>query len=172
MPLYRRGSKPFERYAVERRSLRFRRPGSSVALCSPKTKSNTPATARTSLDLELDLQAQHTRLEMLNNELDRLRELKQRLEVAKERGDTEVAAYLLEDENFQRLMADAESRAASKTPEERKVEKMLRKSPEAEGCQQTEDAASDGDRKGPSERTDVEDHRFSYVVDRELGVEV
>ncbi|VEN33522.1 unnamed protein product, partial [Callosobruchus maculatus] len=203
MPLYRRGSKPFERYAVERRSLRFRRPGSSVALCSTKTKSNTPATARTSLDLELDLQAQHTRLEMLNSELDRLRELKQRLEVAKERGDTEVAAYLLEDEHFQRLMADAESRAASKTPEERKVEKMLRKvskeiyklrkskagngkpdlisfkekmafftrpsttvpylSPGAEGGQQTDDAASDGDRKGPS---------FSYVVDRELGVEV
>ncbi|CAH1973861.1 unnamed protein product [Acanthoscelides obtectus] len=127
MPLYRRGSKPFERHAVERRSLRFRRPGSSVQLCSTKAKSNAPATARTSLDLELDLQAQHTRLEMLNSELDRLRELKQRLEEAKERGDTEVAAYLLEDEQFQRLMAHAESRAASKTPEERKVEKMLRK---------------------------------------------
>ncbi|XP_050297590.1 protein kibra isoform X2 [Anthonomus grandis grandis] len=125
MPLYRRGSKPFERHAVERRSLRFRRPSCSMAQLSNIGKSHTqiPQTPRTSIDLELDLQAQHTRLEMLNSEVVRLRELKQRLEVAKEQGDTEVAAVLLENQQFQSLLAYAEKT----TPDEKRVEKMLRK---------------------------------------------
>ncbi|CAH1235969.1 unnamed protein product [Diabrotica balteata] len=128
MPLYRRGGKPFERHAVERRSLRFRRPsGSMAALSTPKTHTHHPTTARTSIDLELDLQAQHTRLDKLNSELGRLRELKERLEVAKEQGDTELAGYLLEDRQFQNLIAQAESCKANKTVEEKKVEKMLRK---------------------------------------------
>lgn len=126
MPLYRRGSKPFERHAVERRSLRFRRPSCSMAqLSTSKSQSHIPQTPRTSIDLELDLQAQHARLEMINAELLRLRELKQRLEVAKEQGDTELATYLLENPQFQNLMAQADR--TSRTPEEKKVEKMLRK---------------------------------------------
>lgn len=126
MPLYRRGSKPFERHAVERRSLRFRRPSCSMAqLSTSKSQSHIPQTPRTSIDLELDLQAQHTRLEMLNSELLRLRGLKQRLEVAKEQGDTELASFLLENQQFQTLFAQAEK--TSKTPDEKKVEKMLRK---------------------------------------------
>lgn len=64
---------------------------------------------------------------MLNSELGRLRQLKERLERAKERGDTELAAWLLEDRQFQNLMAQAESCRTQKTAEERKVEKMLRK---------------------------------------------
>ncbi|XP_030758332.1 protein kibra isoform X1 [Sitophilus oryzae] len=124
MPLYRRGSKPFERYAVERRSLRFRRP-SMAQLTTSKSHSHIPQTPRTSIDLELDLQAQHTRLDMLGSELLRLRELKQRLELAKEQGDSELAAYLLENQQFQNLMAQAEK--TTRTPEEKKVEKMLRK---------------------------------------------
>lgn len=128
MPLYRRGAKPFERHAVERRSLRFRRQsGSMAALSGAKTSSHLPTTARTSIDLELDLQAQHTRLDILNSDLTRLRELKQRLEFAKEHGDSELATYLLEDQQFQNLMAQAESWRTSKTAEEKKVEKMLRK---------------------------------------------
>ncbi|KAG5886982.1 hypothetical protein JTB14_006623 [Gonioctena quinquepunctata] len=128
MPLYRRGSKPFERHAVERRSLRFRRQsGSMAALSTSKSQMHLPTTARTSIDLELDLQAQHTRLDKLNSELLRLRELKQRLETAKEQGDTELASYLLEDQQFQNLIAQAESSRISRTPEEKKVEKMLRK---------------------------------------------
>ncbi|KAJ3658274.1 hypothetical protein Zmor_010024 [Zophobas morio] len=122
MPLYRRGGKPFERNAIERRSLRFRR--QSVA-ARPQTHMTT--TARTSLDLELDLQAQHTRLDLLHSELLRLRELKAKLEEAKEKGDTEMATYLLEDERIQNLIAHAESFRSSKSPEEKKVEKMLKK---------------------------------------------
>ncbi|XP_076273959.1 WW and C2 domain containing protein kibra isoform X1 [Rhynchophorus ferrugineus] len=124
MPLYRRGSKPFERHAIERRSLRYRK-SSMGQLTTSKSHTHIPQTPRTSIDLELDLQAQHTRLDMLNMELLRLRELKQRLEVAKEQGDSELATYLLENQQFQNLMAQAEK--TTKTPEEKKVEKMLRK---------------------------------------------
>ncbi|KAL3266677.1 hypothetical protein HHI36_010839 [Cryptolaemus montrouzieri] len=128
MPLYRRGGKPFERNAVERRSLRFRRgPGSMAILSTSKSHSHLPTTARTSLDLELDRQAQHTRLEMLNNEVSRLKDLKSRLEHAKEKGDSELASYLLEDQQFQNMISQAESCKASRTEEEKKVEKMLRR---------------------------------------------
>ncbi|XP_048526075.1 protein kibra isoform X1 [Dendroctonus ponderosae] len=126
MPLYRRGSKPFERHAVERRSLRYRRPSCSMAqLSTSKSQSHIPQTPRTSIDLELDLQAQHTRLETLTSEVLRLRELKQRLEVAKEQGNTEFTAFMLENQQFQSLVAEAER--PTKTQEEKRVEKMLRK---------------------------------------------
>lgn len=126
MPLYRRGG-PFQRNSVERRSLRRRQSGSMAVLSKQVRNSQLPMTARTSLDLELDLQAQHTRLHTLNTELTRLRELKQRLEMAKEQGDMELAAWVLEDQQFQNLVAQAESCKNGKTPEEKKVEKMLKK---------------------------------------------
>lgn len=125
MPLYRRGG-PFQRNSVERRSLRRRQSGSMAALTKVR-HSQLPITARTSLDLELDLQAQHTRLHTLNTELSRLRELKQRLETAKEQGDVELANWVLEDQQFQNLVAQAESCKNGKSAEERKVEKMLKK---------------------------------------------
>ncbi|XP_031341164.1 protein kibra isoform X2 [Photinus pyralis] len=128
MPLYRRGGNPFQRNSVERRSLRFRRQsGSMLSLSKSKSHSHVPPTARTSLDLELDLQAQHTRLYTLNSELDRLRELKERLEIAKDQGDVELASWVLEDEQFQRFVSQAESYRQGRTSEEKKVEKMLRK---------------------------------------------
>lgn len=131
MPLYRRGGNPFQRNAVERRSLRVRRQSAAAAAASgiqhSKSHSHIPTTARTSLDLELDLQAQHTRLELLNSELERLRALKGRLEKAKLEGDVELVMWLLEDEQFQNLMAQAERVKSQKSAEERKVEKMLRK---------------------------------------------
>lgn len=51
MPLYRRG--PFQRNSVERRSLRRRQSNSMAALTKVR---HSQVTARTSLDLELDLQ--------------------------------------------------------------------------------------------------------------------
>lgn len=129
MPLYRKGNNPFQRNAVERRSLRFRKQSGSLATLSTSKsqQSHLPTPARTSLDLELDLQAQQTRLHMLNTELGRLRDLKLRLESAKERGDTELASWVLEDKQFQCLVSQAENKKLNKTPEEKKVEKMLRK---------------------------------------------
>ncbi|KOX79441.1 Protein kibra [Melipona quadrifasciata] len=127
MPLYRRGG-PFQRNSVERRSLRWRRPLSALSCKTTSKKStNLPPTARTSLDLELDLQAQHARLNNLQDELSRLRELKQRLEQAREKGDIDFATWLLEDHKFQNLMAQAESGKNGKTAEDKRVEKMLKK---------------------------------------------
>lgn len=104
MPLYRRGGgAPFQRNAVERRSLRWasgrgrRNIGRSSSMASHGP--------RTSLDLELDLRAQQARQAALQEELGRLRELKSQLETARERGDTEVAAWVLEDSQFQSLVA-------------------------------------------------------------------
>lgn len=104
MPLYRRCGGPFQRNSVERRSLRWRRSvsGTKVPRGIGTSSSHGP---RTSLDLELDLRAQHTRLQALQDELARLRDLKARLEVAREKGDSEVAAWVLEDTQFQNLIA-------------------------------------------------------------------
>ncbi|XP_076684290.1 WW and C2 domain containing protein kibra isoform X1 [Andrena cerasifolii] len=127
MPLYRRGG-PFQRNSVERRSLRWRRPSSALSCKAVSKKTNNlPPTARTSLDLELDLQAQHARLSNLQDELSRLRELKQRLEQAREKGDTDFATWLLEDHKFQHLMAQAESGKNGKSAEDKRVEKMLKR---------------------------------------------
>ncbi|XP_031828685.1 WW and C2 domain containing protein kibra isoform X2 [Nomia melanderi] len=127
MPLYRRGG-PFQRNSVERRSLRWRRPSSALSCKTVSKKcTNLPPTARTSLDLELDLQAQHARLSNLQDEITRLRELKQRLEQAREKGDTDFATWLLEDNKFQSLMAQAESGKNGKSAEDKRVEKMLKR---------------------------------------------
>lgn len=128
MPLYRRGG-PFQRNSIERRSLRWRRPSSALSCKTVSKKSSThlPQTARTSLDLELDLQAQHARLSNLQEELNRLRNLKLRLEQARENGDTEITNWLLEDNKFQSLIAQAESEKNGKSAEDKRVEKMLKK---------------------------------------------
>ncbi|XP_025831518.1 protein kibra isoform X2 [Agrilus planipennis] len=128
MPLYRKGSNPFQRNSVERRSLRFRKQsGSLLALSKSKSNNHVPPPVRTSLDLELDLQAQHTKLDNLNSELQVLRDLRDRLEVAKENGDANTVTRLMEDTGFQNLMAQAEDYRKGKTPEEKRIEKMLRK---------------------------------------------
>lgn len=70
----------FRRGAIERRSLRYhnRMPGSAGAPSMTSPVKSYPAIPRTSLDLELDLKAQQTKLENLNEEIVRLRELKNR----------------------------------------------------------------------------------------------
>lgn len=142
MPLYRRPScssglsRPFQRNSVERRSLRWRRSPSSCSTLSVSGQSSSHpdrsqgphmTAPRTSLDLELDLRAQHTRLETLRDELSRLRMLKTQLEEARSRGDSELAAWLLEDKQFQNLIAQAEMGKNSKNVDDRKVEKLLQK---------------------------------------------
>lgn len=63
---------------------------------------------RTSLDLELDLQASRTRQNRLNDELQALRDLKQKLEEMKGRGEADLPLCVLEDERFQKLLKQAE----------------------------------------------------------------
>lgn len=111
---------PFQRNSVERRSLRFhnRMPKVSGSSAAANKHLNIP---RTSLDLELDYRAQHTKLETLNDELAKLRDLKQKLEMARDANDAKVAAWALENEDFQRLVNSVDAK------EDKKLQKLLHK---------------------------------------------
>ena len=80
----------------------------TAAVSQPCRSSLAALAARTSLDLELDLQASRTRQRQLNEELCALRELRQRLEDAQLRGHAEPPAWLLRDERFRSLLREAE----------------------------------------------------------------
>ncbi|EMP40866.1 Protein WWC2 [Chelonia mydas] len=94
----------FVRNATERRSLRVKRP----ACQSIMRRATQEHPVRTSLDLELDLQASRTRQSRLNDELQALRNLKQKLEEMKARAETDLPQCVLEDERFQKLLKQAE----------------------------------------------------------------
>uniref|UniRef100_A0A4W3GIK3 WW and C2 domain containing 1 n=1 Tax=Callorhinchus milii TaxID=7868 RepID=A0A4W3GIK3_CALMI len=105
---------PFDRNAMERRSLRkklpsFRRVGSERMM-------------RTSLDLELDLQASRTRQSRLTQELDVLRELKQHLDEAKAKGETELPQGV-KDEKFHTLLKQVEKQQK----QESRAKKLMKK---------------------------------------------
>ncbi|XP_005074211.2 protein WWC3 isoform X1 [Mesocricetus auratus] len=111
----------FVRNTLERRTLRYKQPcRSSLA----------ELMARTSLDLELDLQASRTRQRQLNEEIGTLRELRQRLEDAQLRGQTDLPHWVLRDERFRSLLKEAE-RQTRQTKldyhQEQVAEKMLKK---------------------------------------------
>ncbi|KAM7053025.1 protein WWC2 isoform 2-T2 [Acridotheres tristis] len=112
----------FVRNATERRSLRVKRPimRRAVQECP----------VRTSLDLELDLQASRTRQNRLNDELQALRDLKQKLEEMKGRGEADLPLCVLEDERFQKLLKQAEKQAEQSKEEQKQglsAEKLMRK---------------------------------------------
>ncbi|XP_027669925.2 protein WWC2 isoform X3 [Falco cherrug] len=116
----------FVRNATERRSLRVKQP-----VCQPIMRRATQeCPIRTSLDLELDLQASRTRQNRLNDELQALRDLKQKLEEMKGRGETDLPLCVLEDERFQKLLKQAEKQAEQSKEEQKQglsAEKLMRK---------------------------------------------
>ncbi|NXD22009.1 WWC2 protein, partial [Spelaeornis formosus] len=116
----------FVRNAAERRSLRVKR-----AVCQPITRrAAQECPVRTSLDLELDLQASRTRQNRLNDELQALRDLKQKLEEMKGRGEADLPMCVLEDERFQKLLKQAEKQAEQSKEEQKQglsAEKLMRK---------------------------------------------
>lgn len=138
---------PFRRGAVERRSLRrFHSKVPRLPLASELTNANNSmmnvklkltlfitlfylktepqpgiAQPRTCIDLELDWRAQQSRLESLNDDVVRLRELKRRLEQARDSNDVQVAAWALENEDFKNLVDNAS------VVEDRRLQKLLRK---------------------------------------------
>lgn len=65
---------------------------------------------RTSLDLELDLQATRTWHSQLTQEISVLKELKEQLEQAKSHGEKELPHWLREDERFRLLLRMLEKR--------------------------------------------------------------
>ncbi|XP_053556223.1 LOW QUALITY PROTEIN: protein WWC2 [Bombina bombina] len=118
---------PFVRNASERRSLRVKRP-----ICQPinRRSMHDCHRERTSLDLELDLQASRTRHSRLNDELQLLRDLKLRLEEMKGKGETELPPCVLEDDRFQKLLKQAEKQAEQSKEEQKQglnAEKLMRK---------------------------------------------
>ncbi|XP_059325872.1 protein WWC2 isoform X2 [Ammospiza nelsoni] len=116
----------FVRNATERRSLRVKRP-----VCQPVLRrAAQECPMRTSLDLELDLQVSRTRQNRLNDELQALRDLKQKLEEMKGRGEADLPLCVLEDERFQKLLKQAEKQAEQSKEEQKQglsAEKLMRK---------------------------------------------
>ena len=68
---------------------------------------------KTSIDLELDLAAQQSKLTVLNEEIDRLRQIKSKMEEAKDKGGSELPAWFHEDEKFQALLASVSASFSS-----------------------------------------------------------
>ena len=60
---------------------------------------------KTSIDLELDLAAQQSKLTVLNEEIDRLKQIKSKMEEARDMGGSELPAWFHQDEKFQALLA-------------------------------------------------------------------
>ncbi|XP_043309891.1 protein WWC2 isoform X1 [Cervus canadensis] len=115
----------FVRNSTERRSLRVKR-----AVCQPVLRRAAPeCPVRTSLDLELDLQASLTRQSRLNDELQALRGLRQRLEELKAQGETDLPPGVLGDERFQKLLRQAGKQAEQSKEEQKQdlnAEKLMR----------------------------------------------
>ncbi|XP_054422168.1 protein WWC2 isoform X1 [Pteronotus mesoamericanus] len=115
----------FVRNSTERRSLRVKR-----AVCQPVLRrAAQERPERTSLDLELDLQASLTRQSRLNDELQALRGLRQKLEALKAQGETGLPPGVLEDEGFQQLLKQAEKQAEQSKEEQKQglnAEKLMR----------------------------------------------
>ncbi|XP_078407174.1 protein KIBRA [Cetorhinus maximus] len=113
---------PFVRNAMERRSLRMKMP--------PIRRVGSERLMRTSLDLELDLQASRTRQRRLTQELDILRDLRQQIDEAKARGETELPQWVKEDERFLTLLKQVEKQAEQtkeQQKQENKVQRLMKK---------------------------------------------
>ncbi|XP_050441150.1 protein kibra isoform X2 [Adelges cooleyi] len=183
----------FRRNCLERRSLRVGRvAGASSSSYVPSACGGTSwcRPPRTSIDLELDRQAQHARLLSLNDEILRLKQLKNTLEIAKETGDTDVAAWVLEDEEFQNLVKEA----GDKTLDEKKVERRLKRASQklynlrkSKAGQGKPDVISFKEKMAfftrpgvsvpvPPSKSSLDsksaETRYQYTVDRVYGVEV
>lgn len=115
---------PFIRNTLERRTLRYKQQSHRSSLAEQPT--------RTSLDLELDLQACRTRQRQLSEELAALRELKLRLEEPMQgpRGPADLPHWALRDERFRNLLREAQRQSKQTRQEQRQeeaAERRLRK---------------------------------------------
>ncbi|KAM4869465.1 LOW QUALITY PROTEIN: protein KIBRA-like [Urocitellus parryii] len=117
---------PFVRNSLEQRSVRMKRTPTAPQPSSVKSL-RTERLIRTSLDLELDLQATRTWHSQLTQEISVLRELKERLEQAKSHGEKELPQWLREDERFRLLLRMLEKRMdRTEHKGELQTDKMMR----------------------------------------------
>ena len=77
----------------------------SVKKTSSASKNQSSVGPVTPIDLELDLAAQQSKLKMLQDEIDRLKAIKVKLEEAKVKGDKDVPNWFLEEERFQQMLS-------------------------------------------------------------------
>ncbi|XP_040279698.1 protein WWC3 [Bufo bufo] len=113
---------PFIRNTLERRTLRYKQQACQSSMAE--------IMARTSLDLELDLQAFRTKQRQLNEEINALKELKQHLEEVQLRGQSDLPQWVLRDDRFRSLLLEAERQTRQTKLEqhqEQAAEKMLKK---------------------------------------------
>ncbi|XP_061680435.1 protein WWC3 [Syngnathoides biaculeatus] len=112
---------PFVRNTLERRTLRYKQQSCRSSLAERPT--------RTSLDLELDLQACRTRQRQLTEELSALRELKLRLEEPPPPTPQpgEPPHWALRDERFRCLLREAHRQAGQSEREQRQEEERGRR---------------------------------------------
>ncbi|XP_001500247.3 protein KIBRA isoform X1 [Equus caballus] len=111
---------PFVRNSLERRSVRMKRPSSVKSVRAERLM-------RTSLDLELDLQATRTWHSQLTQEISVLKEFKEQLEQAKSHGEKELPQWLREDERFRLLLRMLEKRMdRAEHKGELQTDKMMR----------------------------------------------
>lgn len=122
MPHYKKGS--FHRHSMERRSLRWKKPPSII-------EKGRKAPGRTSLDLELDLQASQIKLTHLHDEINRLKQLKTLLEDAKSKGESELPGWLADDEHFHELLSEADKMVQKEkkilTKQDRRAQHLMKK---------------------------------------------
>uniref|UniRef100_A0A8C6MG17 WWC family member 3 n=1 Tax=Nothobranchius furzeri TaxID=105023 RepID=A0A8C6MG17_NOTFU len=111
---------PFVRNTLERRTLRYKQQQSYRSSLAEQP-------TRTSLDLELDLQACRTRQRQLMEELNALRELKLRLEEPQSREAAELPNWALRDERFRCLLREAQRQVDQEQRQEEAAERRLRK---------------------------------------------
>ncbi|KFP91555.1 Protein KIBRA, partial [Apaloderma vittatum] len=121
---------PFVRNAMERRSVRVKRV-KTVFKEEFANRNHLPCAfkrlIRTSLDLELDLQASKTWHDRLVQEISVLRELKEQLEQAQSRGEKELPQWVKDDERFRLLLRLVEKRVEKTEHKcELKADKMMR----------------------------------------------
>ncbi|XP_048853569.1 protein KIBRA isoform X1 [Brienomyrus brachyistius] len=109
---------PFVRNSAERRSVRLKKP--------PLPVKGLDGLLRTSLDLELDLQASRTRHSRLGQELRVLRQLNMQLEEARMRGCSRLPAWVQEDERLQLLLKRVEKQTQEEQQQEQRVDRMMR----------------------------------------------
>ena len=78
--------------------------GSRLSSSKLSSSINASSKLQTPLDLELDLAAQQSKLKILQDEIDRLKAIKSKMEEAKQKGNKEIPEWLQEDEPFQELL--------------------------------------------------------------------
>ncbi|XP_071951395.1 protein WWC2-like isoform X2 [Antedon mediterranea] len=126
MPLYR---KPFTRNSIDRRSIRWKK----SKIIEPQQPVSRESYHKTSLDLEMDLQASRVKQLKLNEEIDKLREIKRCMEEAKVKGEVKMPETVSENNLMKRLLVDAEMDVLRRhqshevVQQEKKTDRLMKK---------------------------------------------